>query len=111
MIEQSSATGAANMIVCLNIIQSASRRRNYTLNAGDYVQPDHAFDQSIGLFRIRQIQAFGGSGRFDSKWPETSERISKYDSTAFTMSLAVRCGGPGPRRFSSAFPIRLSHKP
>ena len=64
-----------------------------------------------GLFRIRQTQARGGSGRRDPKWPATRERISKQGSTALTISLALRRGGPGPARRSSALPMMLSHRP
>ena len=66
---------------------------------------------STVLFRIKRTQALGGSGSVVSKRLETNERISKYGSTAFAICLAVRCGGPGMSRFSSAFPTRLSHKP
>jgi hypothetical protein len=61
---------------------------------------------STRRFRIKQTHALGGSGLLEPKWPETNDRISKKGSTAFTMSLAVRCGGPGPTRFL----ISISYK-
>jgi hypothetical protein len=46
-----------------------------------------------------------GAGRGISKWLETRNKISKDGSTALTMSMAVRFGGPSVRHCSSAIPI------
>src|ERR1041384_8734040 len=88
--------GGGSFHVCLGCAEMASFRSRHAART---------------LFLIRHTHARGGSRKLVSKWLDASERISKYGSTAFTISLALRCGGPGPRRISSAFPSRLNHRP